>query len=142
MLSEQMKLYREMKGERNVRQNQKICNCVFKDIQLSEVSIRPFFSILKYPFQVPTPYSTLEMEVDADVVMTVTQIDAPDRLYLQLDEQESSAPCAKYRNQLLQDLENLSFKLQEDAPQYPKLKVVRPGQFFQKTFLVFKIICF
>ena len=70
------------------------------------------------------------MEVDEDVVMAVTQIDTPDRLYLQLDEQESSTPCAKYRNQLLQELENLSFKLQEDAPEYPKLKVVRPGQVF------------
>ena len=75
------------------------------------------------------------MEVDEDVTMTVTQIDTPDRLYLQLDEQESGAPRAENRNQLLKELENLSFVLQEDAPQYPKLEVVRPGQLFWNMFL-------
>ena len=137
-----MKLYREMKGERNVQQNQNTVSVTahLKAYNCLRFLFDPFFSILKYPFQVPTPYSVLEMEMDADVVMTVTQIDTPDRLYLQLDEQESSLPCAKYRNQLLQELENLSFKLQEDAPQYPKLNVVRPGQFF-KTKYIFKILC-
>ena len=59
--------------------------------------------------------------------MMVTQIDSPDRLYLQYADQDSSSSNADYIRNLLQQLEVLCSKLPEDAPKYEKLDTVKPG---------------
>ncbi len=79
--------------------------------------------------QVPSPYKPApEIRVGTECILEVTQVDYPDRVYVQLGPSEGGDEAAnKELLRGLTELEELVMELVEQADNYPKLDPVEPG---------------